>query len=146
MDLNKVMLIGRLAQDPELRTLPKGTAVASFSVATSRHWTDQKGERQKQTEFHRIVAWNKLAETVGQYLHKASRIYADGRLQTRDWLDATGVKHYRTEMVLEHIIMLDGPRLAPASAAPATATGPNEPDESVAEVVEEEVHVEAIPF
>lgn len=146
MDLNKVTLIGRLSQDPEFRTLPKGTPVASFSVATGRQWTDPKGERQKQTEFHRIVAWSKLAETVSQYLHKASRVYVEGRQQTRDWVDAAGVKHYRTETVLEHLIMLGGPRPPTTPTARVAISETDAPDERAEEVVEEEVKVEAIPF
>ena len=139
MDLNKVMLIGRLAQDPELRSLPSGGTVASFSVATSRQWKNSEGERQKQTEFHRVVVWGKLAEIAGEYLHKGRQIYIEGRLHTRDWTGEDKVKHYRTEVVTENFIMLDGAKRAPMAAE-------SEKGEAPQEVIEEEVRVEAIPF
>jgi single-strand DNA-binding protein len=107
MDLNKVMIIGRLTRDPEIRTTPNGANVASFSVATSFNWTNQQGQKQEQTEFHNVVAWRKLAEIVGQYLKKGSQVYIEGRLQTRSWDDASsGQKRYRTEIVADNMIML----------------------------------------
>ena len=90
MDLNKVMLIGRLTRDPEIRTTPGGANVASFSIATSFNWTDKNdGQKKEQTEFHNIVAWRKLGDIVGQYLKKGSQVYIEGRLQTRSWDDKT---------------------------------------------------------
>lgn len=107
MDLNKVMIIGRLTRDPEIRTTPTGQNVASFSVATSFNWTDQQGQKKEQTEFHNVVAWRKLADIIGQYLKKGSQVYIEGRLQTRSWDDKTsGQKRYRTEIVTDNMIML----------------------------------------
>jgi single-strand DNA-binding protein len=111
MDLNKVMLIGRLTRDPEIRTTPNGQNVASFSIATSFNWTDQQGQKKEQTEFHNIVAWRKLADIVGQYLKKGSQVYLEGRLTTRSWDDKTsGQKKYRTEVVADNMIMLGRPQ------------------------------------
>src|SRR3989344_2963704 len=120
MDLNKVMLIGRLGQDPEVRTTPTGVPVANFSLATGRVWTDQAGQKQEKTEFSNIVAWRRLAEICGQYLHKGSKIYLEGRLQTRSWDDQTGNKRYITEIVADNMIMLDTKGAKPAA-------GPNAP-------------------
>jgi len=105
--LNKVILIGNLTRDVELRYTPQGTAVAAFGVATNRQWkvADQVKEA---TEFHNIVAWNKLAELCSQMLVKGSRVYVEGRLQTRDWVDQTGAKRYRTEVVIDEMIVLGG--------------------------------------
>jgi single-strand DNA-binding protein len=130
------MVIGNLTRDPEIRTTPAGQTVASFSVATNYIWTDQSGQKQKKTEFHNIVAWRKLADICGQYLHKGSKIYIDGRLQTRDW-DKDGVKHYRTEIIAENMQMLD-------SKGGERSEGSN--DIIVPEVEEEEIRVENIPF
>lgn len=107
MNLNKAMIIGNLTRDPEVRTTPQGTTVASFSVATNQVWTDAQGQKQERAEFHNIVAWRKLAEIIGQYLKKGSKVYIEGRLQTRDWTGQDGVKRYRTEIVADNMIMLD---------------------------------------
>ena len=107
MDLNKVMVIGRLTRDPEVRTIPSGQTVASFTVATNMRWTDQQGQRQERTEFHNMVAWRRLAEICGQYLKKGSRVYIEGYLQTRNWQDQTGNTRYKTEIVANDMIMLD---------------------------------------
>lgn len=148
MDLNRVTLLGRLARDPELKSLPTGKSVATFAVATGRVWTDPQGQKQQQSEFHNIVMWGKMAEVAHQYLRKGSRIYVEGRLQTRDWTGQDGVKRYRTEIVSDNMIMLDNKGSSPGSpsgptppAAPAAA--PMTPPE---EVVEEEIKVEDIPF
>lgn len=151
MDLNKVMLIGRLTRDPELRSTPSGKSVASFSVATSRQWTDAQGQKQKQSEFHNIVVWGKLAEVAQQYLRKASQIYIEGRLQTRDWTGQDGIKRYRTEVVADNFIML-GSKPAGATGgfnSPASSPLSGEPsyqDVGPQEVVEEQIKVEDIPF
>ncbi len=108
MDLNKVMLIGRLTKDPEVRATPGGTSVSSFSVATNRAYTDTQGQKQEKAEFHNIVAWGKLAEICGQYLTKGKRAYIEGRLQTRDWVGQDGIRRYSTEVIAENMIMLDG--------------------------------------
>ncbi len=106
--LNKVLLIGNLGKDPELSYTATGVAVAKFSVATGERWKDQDGNTQERTEWHNIVAWRKLAEICGQYLKKGSKVYLEGRLQTRSWDDKnTGVKRYATEVVADNLIMLD---------------------------------------
>jgi single-strand DNA-binding protein len=106
--LNKVTLIGNLGKDPELSYTPSGVAVAKFSVATGERWKDQEGNVQEHTEWHNIVAWRKLAEICGQYLKKGSKVYLEGKLQTRSWDDKnTGVKRYTTEIIADDLIMLD---------------------------------------
>jgi single-strand DNA-binding protein len=107
MNLNKAMIIGNLTRDPEVKTTPQGTSVASFSVATNFVWTDQSGQKQEKAEYHNVVAWRKLADIIGQYLKKGSKVYIEGRLQTRDWTGQDGVKRYRTEIVADNMIMLD---------------------------------------
>jgi len=109
MNLNKVILIGRLTRDPEIRVMPSGQQVANFGLATDRFYTDKtSGQRQQKTEFHNIVTFGKLAEISGQYLKKGSLAMFEGRLQTRDWTDQTGNKRYRTEIVAETMQL--GPR------------------------------------
>ncbi|HEX9941851.1 MAG TPA: single-stranded DNA-binding protein [Thermoanaerobaculia bacterium] len=105
--VNKVILIGNLGRDPEVRSTPSGQPVASFTLATNRRWKDKNGQRQEQTEWHNIVVWGKQAEVAGQYLTKGKQIYLEGRLQTRSWDDRqTGEKRYRTEIVCENFQML----------------------------------------
>jgi len=106
-DLNKVMVIGRLGRDPEIRYTPGGSPVTTFSVAASRQWKDASGEAREETEWFNIVAWNKLAEICKDHLHKASRVYIEGRLQTRQWQDQDGQNHYRTEVIANDMIILD---------------------------------------
>jgi len=107
MDLNKVMLIGRLTRDPEIRTTPGGAKVASFGLATGFNWTDQSGQKKEQTEFHNIVLWRGLAGIAEQYLKKGSQVYIEGRLATRSWDDKqSGQKRYRTEVIADQMIML----------------------------------------
>ncbi len=107
--LNKVMLIGNLGKDPELRYTTSGVAVATFSIATSESWKDQDGNTQEKTEWHNIVAWRKLAEICGEWLRKGKKVYIEGRLQTRSYDDKnTGAKKYITEIVADSMIMLDG--------------------------------------
>ena len=105
--LNKVTLIGNLTRDPELRYTPAGTAVCTFGVATNRTWTTQSGETKEETEFHRIVAWNKLAELCSQLLSKGRKVYIEGRLQTRSWESPDGEKRQATEVVAEDMVILD---------------------------------------
>ena len=95
-NLNKVTLIGRLGQDPEIRYTPSGSAVASVNIATNDYWTDKQGEKQERTEWHSLVFWGKLADRAQSYLKKGSQVYVEGRLQTRDWEDQQGQKHYKT--------------------------------------------------
>lgn len=105
--INKVILIGNLGADPEMRYTPQGAAVCTFNMATNETWTDTAGEKQERTEWHRIVAWRRLAEFCSEYLKKGSKIYVEGRLQTRSWEDQNGVKRYATEIVARDIQMLD---------------------------------------
>jgi len=105
--VNKVILVGNLGRDPEVRSLPSGQPVASFSVATSRRWKDRDGNRQEQTEWHNVVCFGKQAEIAGQYLTKGKQIFVEGRIQTRSWDDKTsGEKKYRTEIICDNFQML----------------------------------------
>ena len=138
------MIIGNLTRDPELRTTPSGQSVVSFSVATNLVWTDQSGQQQKKTEFHNVIAWRKLAEICAKYLHKGSKVYIEGRLQTTDWTGQDGVKRYRTEIVTENMIMLDGktnamggPGAGSSAATEPTIEIPEEPS------ADEEIRVDA---
>lgn len=159
-DLNKVMLIGHLTQDPEIRTTPTGQTVATFSVATNRQWKDAQGLPQSQSEFHNIVAWRKLAEIAHQYLRKGRQVYVEGYLQTRNWVgQQDNVKRYRTEVIADNIIFLGAPTgkstdaAAPATKSEETAVSPP-PDETtgapaqpkVPAGAEEEIRIEDIPF
>ena len=106
--INKVILIGRLGRDPEIRYTPSGAAVANFTIATSEEWRDKEtGEKQERTEWHRIVAWRRLGEICGEYLKKGSQVYIEGRLQTRDWEDRDGNRRYTTEIIAQNMQMLD---------------------------------------
>ena len=126
MDLNKVMIIGRLTKNPEVRSTPSGQQVASFTLATNRVYKDTSGNKVEKSEFHNIVAWSKLAEICGSYLQKGKRVYIEGRLQTRDWTAQDGTKRYTTEVIAENMIMLDGPRgeqsLSDTSKQPSSQT------------------------
>jgi single-strand DNA-binding protein len=105
--LNKVMLIGNLGRDPEVRSTTSGQQVANFTLATNRRWNDKAGQRQEQTEWHQIVCWGKQAEIAAQYLTKGKQIFVEGRIQTRSWDDKqTGEKKYRTEIICENFQML----------------------------------------
>jgi single-strand DNA-binding protein len=106
--VNKVTLIGNLGQDPELRQTPGGTSVATFTLATNESWTDRDGQKQERTEWHRIVAWAKLAEICGQYLRKGRQVYIEGRLTTRSWEDRQGNQRKTTEIVAQQMLMLGG--------------------------------------
>jgi single-strand DNA-binding protein len=140
--LNRVMLIGRLTRDPELRYTPSGTPVCNIAVATNRYGQDQSGERKEFTDYHDVVIWNqgnrKLADLVAQYLQKGRLVYVEGRLQTRSWDDQqSGAKRYRTEVVASDVQFLDsrqegGPALAPVGGEPAAVAangGDVDPDD-----------------
>jgi single-strand DNA-binding protein len=105
--LNKVLIIGNLGHDPELRYTPGGKPVTAFSIAVSRTWTTSSGEKREATEWFNVVAWGNLAEVCNQYLRKGSRVYIEGRLQTRSWDDPEGQRHSRTEVVANEMIILD---------------------------------------
>ena len=118
MYLNKVQLIGNLTRDPEIKALPSGVKVLSFTVATNRTWKDQAGQKKDATEFHNVVAFGKIAELIAQYVKKGGSLYIEGRLQTRSWDAADGQKRYRTEILVENFQF--GPR--PTTGGPTTAT------------------------
>ena len=142
MDLNRATVLGRLTRDPEVRTTPNGKSVATIGLATNRVWTGQDGVKQEKVEFHNCVLWGKLAEIAGQYLNKGRRAYMEGRLETRDWTGQDGVKKYRTEIIVDNMIMLDGPR---GSATPVSG-GDDTPPPPSDDLVEDEIKVEDIPF
>lgn len=147
MDLNKVMLIGRLTQEPTVRTTPQGQQVASFSIATNRVWKDAQGQKQEKVEFHNIVAWRKLAEIIAQYVKKGRRVYVEGRLETRSWEDQSGQKKYRTEVIADNLIMLDGGQGGAVNGAPTqNAAAPMAAPQPAVSSPEEEISVEDIPF
>jgi single-strand DNA-binding protein len=107
--VNKVILVGNLGQDPEVKYMPSGGAVCNVSLATADSWKDKNsGERQERTEWHRVVFFNRLAEITGEYLRKGSQVYVEGRLQTREWQDKDGQKRYTTEIVANEMQMLGG--------------------------------------
>ena len=130
--LNKVMIIGRLGRDPEMRFTANGQPVASFNVATTRGWTNNEGERREETEWFHVVAWGGLAELCKKRLHKGSQVYVEGRLQTRSWEDTDGQRHYRTELVTQELIFLD------------TYEGPDTAEEELP--TEDEAEEVAAPF
>jgi single-strand DNA-binding protein len=150
MDLNKVMFIGNVTRDPEIKTTPTGVQVASFGLATNLVWKDQSGQKQERAEFHNIVAWRRLAEIIGEYVHKGSRIYLEGRLQTRTWDDASGNKKYWTEVNADNMILLDR-KGAPSQPGgedmpPPPAEEPAAPAQQSEQTTEEDIKVEDIPF
>ena len=106
--VNKVILVGNLGKDPEVRYTPGGQAVANFNIATNEAWTDKSGAKQERTEWHKIVVWGKVAELCGEYLSKGRQVYIEGRLQTREWNNKEGVKQYTTEIVANQVVFLSG--------------------------------------
>jgi single-strand DNA-binding protein len=106
--VNKVILVGNLGTDPEVRYTPSGKAVANFSLATNEQWTNKDGEKEERTEWHRIVAWGRLGEICGEYLSKGSQVYIEGKIQTRAWEDRDGNKRYTTEIIAQTMQMLGG--------------------------------------
>lgn len=125
--LNKVMLIGNLTRDPELRYTPSGVAVCNFGMATNRRWTDAEGGLQESTEFHRLVAWGKLAELCSQLLFKGRKVFIEGRLQTREWTGQDGTKRTTTEVVIDNMLVLDSRRKEEVGVEAVTTP----PDEEV---------------
>jgi single-strand DNA-binding protein len=125
MSVNKVILVGRLGQNPEVRYTPSGSAVANFSVATNEAWTDKSGQKQERTEWHRVVVWGKLAELCNQYLQKGRQCYVEGRLQTREWTDKDGVKKYSTEVQAQTVQFLGSDRAAGSENRSAGASSSN---------------------
>jgi single-strand DNA-binding protein len=146
MYLNKAIVIGNLTRDPEIKALPSGVKVASFSVATNRVWKDKNGVKQENVDYHNIVVFGRQAEIVGQYMKKGSSILVEGRMQTRSWDDASGVKKYRTEIIADRIQF--GPRKEGASgySAPIPAEEDHKKAVETIEYPEEEINPEDIPF
>ena len=160
MNVNKVIIIGRLTRDPELRTTSSGQTVANLSVATSRQWKDQSGQKQEKTDFHSVVAWGRQGEVIGQYFIKGQEIYVEGRLETRSWDDKeTGKKMYRTEIILEKFEFgakpgggqggySGGQQQSRPAARPAAA--PHEKKEEEIPTInlddEQEIRIEDVPF
>jgi single-strand DNA-binding protein len=124
--VNKVIIVGRLGSDPELKTVTGGQNVARLSVATSENWTDREGKKQERTEWHRIVVWGKLAELCGKYLSKGRQVYVEGRLQTRSWEDQQGQKKYTTEIVANTVQFLGGGAERSNSAGADADFGPQQ--------------------
>ncbi|RKX64912.1 MAG: single-stranded DNA-binding protein [Thermodesulfobacteriota bacterium] len=122
--INKVILIGHLGADPELRYTPNGTPVANFRIATTERWTNKQGERMESTEWHRIVAWGKLGEFCGQYLNKGKQVYIEGRLRTRSWEDKDGKKQWTTEIIAQRLQLLGKPEKS--STPPEELAAPEE--------------------
>lgn len=123
MSLNKVMLIGHLGQDPELRHTQGGTAVCNFSLATTERWKDKSGEKQERTEWHRCVAWGKPGEVLAKYLTKGSQVYIEGSLETKQWEDKDGNKRYTTEIKVRDFTFLGGGK----SSADSRRSGSHDP-------------------
>ncbi len=150
MYLNKAILIGNLTRDPELRSLPSGIKVCSFSLATNRVWKDKNGARQESTDYHNVVVFGRQAETVAQYMKKGSSILVEGRMQTRSWDDKTsGEKKYRTEIVADRTQF--GPKGTTAGGGGAPSAGPAKSSAGAEEVdsieyPEEDISPEDIPF
>ncbi len=145
--LNRATVLGNVTRDPEMRTTKTDQSVVSFSVATSRRWKDQaSGELKEASEFHNCVAWAKLAQTVGTYVRKGSKVYVEGRLQTRSWDDPSGVKKYRTEIIADTVILLDKKGEGPAAGAPNVTAPAADNTAQPAAPTEEEINIEDIPF
>ena len=160
--LNKVMLIGNLTRDPEMRYTPQGTAVCTFGVATNRSWTIDSGEKKEDVEFHNVVAWNKLAEICAQLLKKGRKVYVEGRLSTRSWQGQDGSQKQRTEVVISDMVILDKretvsgetdmpevgmePQVAPDEVAAKPAKKVKKTEEKKSEDKSEDVSEEDIPF
>ncbi len=155
MYLNKAFIIGNVTRDPELKALPTGAKVASFSIATNRVWKDQAGAKKEQTDYHNIVAFGRQAETIGQYVKKGSVLLVEGRIQTRSWDDKDGKKNYRTEVVLDGFQF--GPRAAGAGTGSSNNPGGQMIDENTPmgssskevdsiEYPTDDINAEDIPF
>jgi single-strand DNA-binding protein len=152
MYLNKVLLYGNLTRDPELKALPSGTKVVSFSIATNRSYKDKDGRKQDSVEYHNLVSFGKQAEVISQYLKKGRPVYVEGRLQTRSWDGADGKKNYRTEIVIDTFQF--GAQAGPAAGgSSATSNGPDTKDAPTNDAPmdsiqypEEDINPDDIPF
>ncbi len=149
MYLNRAILVGNLTRDPELKTLPSGTKVASFGLATNRVWRDANGNRQESTDFHNIVVFGRQAETSAQFLRKGSQVLIEGRIQTRSWDDqTTGKKMYRTEIVADRVQFGSRPGNFQGQTGDQEVSAPKVEDTSVDTIdyPEEEINPDDIPF
>jgi single-strand DNA-binding protein len=148
MYLNKALIIGNIVRDPEMKALPGGSKVCSFSVATNRVWKDKNGAKQESADYHNIVVFGRQAETVGQYMKKGSNVLIDGRIQTRSWDAPDGQKKYRTEIIAERVQF--GSRSAGVSSAPTKDVPDNTqkdvPPADTIDYPEEEINPDDIPF
>lgn len=156
MYINKALIYGNLTRDPEMRSLPNGTAVTQFSVATNRVYKDKNGARQESTDYHNVVVFGRQAETVSQYLRKGSGVFVEGRMQTRSWDDKDGTKKYRTEIIADRIQF--GPKgggvtsgggegsTAGASAAKPKSQAATAPEMETIEYPDEDINPDDIPF
>jgi len=145
MNLNKVILIGRLTRDPENRALPSGQSLTSFGMATDRFFTDKNGQKQQQVEFHNIVLFGKLADIAVQYLNKGSLVLIEGRLQTRTWQDSSGNKRMRTEIVAERLQL--GPKSTGKTVSGQEPEKETQPKEDIPVIEEDgEIDISKIPF
>jgi single-strand DNA-binding protein len=138
--INKVILIGNLGSDPEVRYTPNGTAVGNFNIATNESWTNKEGKREERTEWHRIVVWGKTAENCGEYLSKGRPVYIEGRLQTREWNDKDGNKKYTTEIVAQTVQFLGMPgERRESSSTSKNSTAPSTYAEAAPVEVEDDI-------
>ena len=151
MYLNRVYLLGNLTQDPEVKSLPNGSSVTNFGLATNRSWTDQQGQKQESVEYHSVVAFGKPAEIIGTYLKKGSLVLVEGRIQTRSWDGQDGKKNYKTEIVVENFQL--GPKNAssgssyPQNQASKAKQAPVQQEElPTVDLDEDEIDLEEIPF
>lgn len=152
MYINKALIYGNLTRDPELRSLPSGIQVTSFSVATNRVYKDKDGNKKEQADFHNIVVFGRQAETAAQYLKKGAGVFVEGRMQTRSWDDKDGTKKYRTEIVADRVQF--GPRSAgggsysgnSAIGVGVKSKGNDQPSEDAIEYPKEEINPDDIPF
>lgn len=138
------MQIGRVTKDPELKSIPSGTKVCSFSIANNRVWKDANGAKKEETDFHNVVAFGRTAEVIGQYVKKGSLIYIDGRLKTRTWEGQDGKKNYRTEIVLENFQF--GPKAANAGVTTAKPVSQDEDGLDTIEFPDDDINPDDIPF
>jgi single-strand DNA-binding protein len=159
MNVNKVILVGRLTRDPEVRTTPSGQAVASIGLATGRTWTDKQGQKQEKTEFHNVIMWGRTAEVAGQYLVKGQEIFIEGRLESRKYTGKDGVERKITDVVVESFQFGSKPQGASRGnySAPAAQSAPRQQEESQVSKEEQiptinldeeqgEVRIEDVPF
>jgi len=153
MNVNKVVLVGRLTRDPEIRSTSSGQSVASISIATNRFWKDKNGQRQEKTSFHNVVLWGRLAEIAGQYLSKGQEAYVEGRLESRKYTAKDGTNRYVTEVVAENM-QLGAKAQGSRSFSPTTPSTASVPAQSAAEEIptidlddeQDEVRIEDVPF